>query len=146
MYPSLKRFGFLLQLCLLAFGITAHALALDPSAGLPETLYQRIAGDAQAEPLAIADSPDIFKRADFPQANTKIAEAGPYEKEEEEEVSSGGVSFKFLTHSGSGTSAFFCTLATLAAGGDHDRLSGARYAPVTRTLTRRHVLYQVYRI
>lgn len=107
MNQALKQFGFLLQLCLLTFGLTAHGLTLDPSAVSPDALYERITSEASPQEDAFSNRPETLKRAHFPLAKTRISETGPFEKEEEEEVRTTGHSYKIITTSGSGSSAFF---------------------------------------
>lgn len=142
----MRRFGFFLQLCLLTFGIIAHALTLDASAVSADALYERITGESPAAADPIADRPDTFRRADFPLAKTRLVETGPFEKEEEEEIRTNGVSFKIITTSGSGTSAFFCAHnrpepvldALLATDPSGVATAGAAIP--------RRILYQVFRI
>jgi len=146
MHQALKRFGFLLQIFLLVFCLTAHALALDPSDASPMGLADRIANSAEAQPDWLSSRPEVVNPSDFTTEKPLLAEAGPFEKEEEEEVHTPGISFKDSPAPGSGSSAFFCAQATappglLTAYFPADRRSLARF-----TSTRKHILLQVFRI
>ncbi len=135
-----------MQLFLLVFGLTAHALALDPTDASPTSLLERISGAGEAQPDGYTTRPEVVKPADFSNEKPLPALTGPFEKEEEEEVRANGVSHKIITTSGSGTSAFFCAhnrpepvLDVLSAPGLLGVAAGVATTP-------RHILHQVFRI
>jgi len=146
MNQALKRFGSLLQLFLLVFGLTAHALALGPTDASPASLLERIAAAGEAHPDAYATRPEVVNPADFSPEKPLLAVAGPYEKEEEEEVRTSGFSFRDLPSMGSGSSAFFCALTTAPSGLQTACLSSNQRPPAGSTSTRKHILLQVFRI
>jgi hypothetical protein len=143
---ALKRFGSLLQLFLLVFGLTAHALALDPSDASPTGLVDRISNSSEAQPDGLSTRPEVVNPSDFTAEKPLLAEAGPFEKEEEEEVHTHGISFKDSPAPGSGSSAFFCALATAPPGLLTACLPADRRPLAGFTSTRKHILLQVFRI
>ena len=71
-------------------------------------LADRIANSAEAQPDWLSSRPEVVNPSDFTTEKPLLAEAGPFEKEEEEEVHTPGISFKDSPAPGSGSSAFFC--------------------------------------
>lgn len=146
MNQALKRFGFLLQLCLLCFGLTAHALALNSDTFTPEALFERLTGDTRVTPDPFASRPDTINPSAFSLEKTRVAETGPFEKEEEEEVRYTGGSFKVPPFTGSGSSAFMGSLALVPPGPISDGPLHLLRPHAGSTSTRKHIQLQVFRI
>ncbi len=147
MNQALKRLGFLLQLWLLGFGLTVHALALGPAELSPTTRYQRIAqyDELQAD-LFTRNRPDQINPADYPAEPSQLSELPPFETEEEEEVHSTGAYFKLISASGGASSAFFTACPDIPESLHSGCLQEASPALCRALGVRKHILFQVYRI
>lgn len=146
MNQALKRLGFLLQLWLLGFGLTVHALALGPADLSPASLYQRIAQTDDFQADFFDHRPDRITPADYPTKTSQPSELAPFEMEEEEEAHATGAYFKHIPTTGGATSAYLSALPDIPKGFDPGRLREDPPVVAGESAIRKHILFQVYRI